>query len=112
MVEKEGKQMMSVLGELLEKSLIRRAALGSVQEPLYVSLWGPCTPFGKRNPESSSPDTFLELISMRANSIGGLNWGSRYLCAQSLGPWKIAKWTPEVVRDTGWYLGVWGDSKT
>lgn len=74
--------MMSVLGELLEKSLIRRAALGSVQEPLYISLWGPCTPFGKRNPESSSPNTFLEIISMRADSIGGLGWVSRYLCPE------------------------------
>lgn len=72
MVEKEGKQVMSTLGKLLEKNIVRTAALGSVQEPLYVSLWGPCTPFGKRNPESSSPNTFLEIPSMGANSLGGL----------------------------------------
>lgn len=72
MVEKEGKQVMSTLGKLLEKNIVRTAALGSVQEPLYVSLWGPCTPFGKRNPESSSPNTFLEILSMGANSLGDL----------------------------------------
>lgn len=65
-MEEEGKQMVSILGEVLKKSHSRIAALGSIQEPIHILLCGPCTPFEKRNPGSRSPNTFLEIFSMRA----------------------------------------------
>lgn len=84
--------MVSILGEVLKKSHSRIAALGSIQEPVYILLCGPCTPVEKRNPGSRSPNTFLEIFSMRATCRSP---GLAFLVSvPRAGAWKDTKMDP------------------